>query len=444
MRWMTREIFGPKTLLLGVMCLGPIPGSLWAQGPRTETKFVEKTAANYLQLFKPAVKSASSATVRIICLGKEVALGTVVDTSGLILTKASEVKYPPKCKLPDGREIEAEVVAVEEKHDLMLLKVAHNGLSAVTLVPGEKQNATAGKWVVSSGISAEAPLAVGVISVAARKIEQSFLQRGLPNLASHGFMGVTPNTTDEEGNGVPLESVEANGAAFKAGLKAGDIVIRIKGKAIGNSSEMMALMHTTRPGEVIDLKVRRGDQEMDFRLTLMKRPSGNPRGEMQNRMGGELSDRRTFFPAILQHDTILKPNECGGPLCDLDGNCLGINIARAGRVESYALPGDAVTQILKEMKAGKHPFSGQFAGELLIKEEVKGLEDESAKAAKAVEEAQAKLKEAQGKVEDAEIARKLAEKKLKEKQEQLQKAKDREQEIQKLKKPKSVNSGSLG
>lgn len=443
MRWMTREIFGPKTLVLGLMCLGPVPGSLLAQGPKPENKFVDKNAVNYLQLFKPAVKSASSATVRIVCMGKEVALGTVVDSSGLILTKASEVKFPPKCKLPDGREIEAEVVAVEEKHDLMLLKVAHNGLNAVTMVPSEKQSATAGKWVVSSGHSADSPVAVGVISVAARTIPQSFLQR-MSNSVNHGFMGVTPTLSDEPGNGVPLESIEPNGAAYKAGVKPGDIVIRIKGKPVGNSTEMLALMQTTRPGEVIELKVRRGDQEMDFRLTLSKRSSGNARGEMQNKMGGELSERRTFFPTILQHDTILKPNECGGPLCDLDGNCLGINIARAGRVESYALPGEAVTQILKEMKAGKHPFSGQFPGELMIKEDIKGLEDESAKAAKAVEEAQAKLKEAQGKVEDAEIARKLAEKKLKEKQDQLQKAKDKELEIQKLKKPKSTASVPVG
>ena len=65
--------------------------------------------------------------------------------------------------------------------------------------------------------------------------------------------------------------------------------------------------------------------------------------------------RRTGFPAIIQHDMVLKPIDCGGPLVDLDGNVLGINIARAGRVESWALPPDIVKPIIKDMKEGKLP-----------------------------------------------------------------------------------------
>jgi serine protease Do len=53
---------------------------------------------------------------------------------------------------------------------------------------------------------------------------------------------------------------------------------------------------------------------------------------------------------ILQHDTVLKPEECGGPIVNLDGKAIGINIARAGRVESYAIPSEAVLPILEELK----------------------------------------------------------------------------------------------
>ena len=45
---------------------------------------------------------------------------------------------------------------------------------------------------------------------------------------------------------------------------------------------------------------------------------------------------------ILQHDSVLKPSECGGPLVDLDGKVVGINIARAGRTETYAIPSEVV------------------------------------------------------------------------------------------------------
>lgn len=432
-----------KAFVLGVLAASQSLGTSWAQSPKTEAKVPDKTNPSYLQVFKPAVKNASTATVKVLCLGKEVALGTIVDASGLVLTKASEVKFPPKCRLPDGRELEAEVVGVEEKHDLMLLRIPQSGLKAVTLLASAQQGATAGKWVVSPGGTDGNPLAVGVVSVPARTIEQSFLQRITAN-TNHGFMGVTPVLNSDKGGGVVLEEVDPLGAASKAGIKAGDMIVQIKGKRIQNSDEMLTLMRTTRPGEVIEVKVRRSEKEMEFRITLGKRPTGNLRGEMQNKMGGELSERRSFFPTILQHDTILKPHECGGPLCDLEGNCIGINIARAGRVESYALPVEVVIRLIEELKAGKHPFSGQFSGELLVKEEIKSLEEEKAKAEKAIADADAKVKEAKEKLEAAEKGRKEAEQKKKEKLEQLEKAKQREVEIQKLKQKNNSKPVSAG
>src|SRR5262249_54405804 len=43
----------------------------------------------------------------------------------------------------------------------------------------------------------------------------------------------------------------------------------------------------------------------------------------------------------------------GGPLVDLDGKAVGINIARAGRVESFAVPSDTVLALLPDLKSGK-------------------------------------------------------------------------------------------
>ena len=38
---------------------------------------------------------------------------------------------------------------------------------------------------------------------------------------------------------------------------------------------------------------------------------------------------------------MLQPWLCGGPLVNLDGEAIGLNIARAGRVTTYALPARA-------------------------------------------------------------------------------------------------------
>src|SRR5438034_2409763 len=72
-------------------------------------------------------------------------------------------------------------------------------------------------------------------------------------------------------------------------------------------------------------------------------------------MGSALSSRRNGYPSILQHDSVVKPTECGGPIVDLDGKVIGINICRAGRVESWAVPAEAVQPLLFDLMAGKLP-----------------------------------------------------------------------------------------
>ena len=75
-------------------------------------------------------------------------------------------------------------------------------------------------------------------------------------------------------------------------------------------------------------------------------------------VNGSISARSSGFTTIFMHDTVLMlPNQCGGPLVNLDGRAVGINIARAGRVSSYALPTavvrSQVTQMLSSAKSSQ-------------------------------------------------------------------------------------------
>jgi serine protease Do len=53
----------------------------------------------------------------------------------------------------------------------------------------------------------------------------------------------------------------------------------------------------------------------------------------------------------LQHDCSIAANDCGGPLIDLDGKLIGINIARSGRIQSFAIPINEVKQFLQRSLA---------------------------------------------------------------------------------------------
>ncbi|HEX7261604.1 MAG TPA: S1C family serine protease [Luteolibacter sp.] len=62
-------------------------------------------------------------------------------------------------------------------------------------------------------------------------------------------------------------------------------------------------------------------------------------------MSGEFSPRRSGFPRVMQHDILGSRKVTGGPLLDLDGHCLGMNIARANRAESFAIPLEDLKEI---------------------------------------------------------------------------------------------------
>ena len=63
----------------------------------------------------------------------------------------------------------------------------------------------------------------------------------------------------------------------------------------------------------------------------------------------------SHFPAVFQHDAILRAADCGGPVVDLDGRAIGLNISRPSRAATYAIPADVIVGLLDEMKAEKSP-----------------------------------------------------------------------------------------
>jgi serine protease Do len=182
-----------------------------------------------------------------------------------------------------------------------------------------------------------------------------------PPPANAGFLGVA---LDEAEGGARVALVERNSAAAKAGLRVNDVVTLIADTSIIDSESVVNTIRHHKPGDEIPIKVLRDGKEIDLRATLGKRPPIDhavARREFQNHLGSELSERRSGFPRILQHDMVLRPDDCGGPVVDLDGKALGINIARAGRVESYAIPAEAIQPLIDELKTGAPKPKPQLA-----------------------------------------------------------------------------------
>lgn len=307
------------------------------------------TNPKLLAPFKSIVAKSNESTVRVRGDDKDVALGTVVFPDGFILTKASELHGNISVRLSDGTEYEAKIHATHVPTDLALIKIDVKGLKPVTFADTKK--VPIGNWLAAAGDKSDA-VAVGIVSHGTRTL--SWPDDVIVN-ANRGFLGIIPvDEKDAEGKviGAKIESLDAKGGASKAGLKKNDIIIELNGKETKGQETLRAFLENLRPGDTVKLKVLREGEEKEFKATLTGQLAPN-RGDIQNAMGGELSGRRTGFPAVLQTDMVVAPRDCGGPVVDLEGKVLGVNIARAGRVETWILPSENIRPLLPELKAGK-------------------------------------------------------------------------------------------
>ncbi len=286
--------------------------------------------------FGSVVARASRATVRVLCEGEPVAQGTIVAADGYILTKASEVVAAPGqlvCQLHDGRKLAARVVGQLDEYDLAMLHVASDKLPTVRW--SRNQPPDVGSLLATPGVGRKEPLAVGIVSLAPRQI------------ARDAVLGI--RLRDATG-GVVVTEVLDDSAAALAGLEPGDQILELDSTGIATSDALVAEIQQRLPGDGIQIRLRRSDAELTLEARLGRRTELDLEySEFQSFLGGDLSFRRSGFPDVIQHDTFLMPEHCGGPLVDLEGRVVGINIARAERIASYALPAEQIVPRIEQL-----------------------------------------------------------------------------------------------
>jgi serine protease Do len=304
--------------------------------PLPRTRF--RNGEEVLRAFAPVSKATRDSIIKLNVDGETVALGAVVDTNGLALTKASELKKGKlTCWLASDQEVAVDQLAVDDEEDLALVRVHASGLKPIRW---SDEQVTMGQWAVTPGI-AETPHAVGIISAMPRRI------RG-----PQAFIGVR----FEPGGSTRIDDLLPGLGAEKAGLKPGDIIIGIENEVVTNREQVATRIRDCRDGQTVKLRIQRGTEQFNKEVRLMVPDAdesrfGFYRQQSLGRLGTEVSQRAEGFEQALEHDSVLPPWLCGGPLVNLDGKALGLNIARASRVTTYALPSALVLRILETLKA---------------------------------------------------------------------------------------------
>lgn len=263
--------------------------------------------------------------------------GVILTPDGYIATKASEFDDYQNLviRIGSARYDHFKVVGTDEAADITVVKVDASGLP----VPGAvSTEAPMGTLVVSNGSTTRSSRRpqLGTISANSRPI---------PN-GDTGYLGVIFGTP------CIIREVIKDGPADRAGAMNGDKILSVDGTDVTTLEAIFPILSKKKIGEQVTMRVKRKEKKVSYSITLGSRRKAlgeNMPEDSNDLISGGFSKRRDDFPMVLQHDTPSRFTLMGGPLLNLRGELIGMNIARVNRAENYALPISVVQESLQRI-----------------------------------------------------------------------------------------------
>lgn len=265
--------------------------------------------------------------------GELVSFGTVI-APDQVVTKASTLigQRGINFTLPGGKEVVPKRVDRRADNDLALFTVPDGKLKPVAFAPAK--DFPQGAWLITASAN-EVGMMAGVKAANPRLIKKQT-----------GVIGVILGRDGARVGGVLIDSVAPKGGAKEAGLQKGDVIIELEGIVIVQQAELKKELAKHEPGATLKIKVKRDDEEIDFEVLLGHREHIFAQFNSIAQISGPTSKRKSGFADIIQHDIPLSVSEMGGPMLNVKGECIGINISRINRAENYALPSEVVQQFI--------------------------------------------------------------------------------------------------
>ncbi len=69
-------------------------------------------------------------------------------------------------------------------------------------------------------------------------------------------------------HGALIVNLTANGSADRAGLKSGDVIVKVDGKEVNSIASLGDVLLSKEPGDVVPVQVQRGNQQLTITVTL--------------------------------------------------------------------------------------------------------------------------------------------------------------------------------
>ena len=271
------------------------------------------------QLFGKLAKEVEAATVNV-AVAEAQGSGVVVSRDGYILTAAHVISRPnldATITFADGSEAKAITLGVNRRMDSGMLKIIEKGKWPFLDI-GESAPVAKGQWVMAIGhpggltkgrglvyragrvlsnettnITSDCTLVGGdsggplvdldgyVIGIHSRigtqltenhhvpidtfSMEWDELTDSVVVGSTTAFLGVS-FSSDRTIN--KIEAISKNEGAEAAGMKKDDVIIKINGAETKNRSQFRRAMKKLKPGDDATFTVQRGEEEIDFDVTL--------------------------------------------------------------------------------------------------------------------------------------------------------------------------------
>jgi serine protease Do len=310
-----------------------------AVGQQSLESAYRTTGTEVVAAFEPQRMVLQTSSAIILDGRKEKACGVVISPEGHILTKASEVLEIKSIGVTVDQTSykDAKVLMIDPTWDVALLKIEATGLVPVNFAPTSA--VPQGSWVVANGATTRTTRRqlAGIVSAKIREIPA----------AGGAALGVVLNAKSKA---LEVDEVNEKSGAKEAGLQKGDVILAIEGTKVSKVEDIGKALKDHKAGTVVKVTYRREGKAItiDVRLSV--------RGEMfteqvsrNDQMSGDYSPRRSGFPRVMQTDILGNRSVQGGPLLDLEGRCIGMNIARANRAESFAIPVEDLKEVAERL-----------------------------------------------------------------------------------------------
>ncbi|MCS7019598.1 MAG: Do family serine endopeptidase [Cytophagales bacterium] len=130
---------------------------------------------------------------------------------------------------------------------------------------------------IASRTGSYAGYSFAVPSNLARKVAEDLIKYGVVQRA---FLGILINDVDSKKakelnlpvtEGVYVDSVIPNGSADAAGLRRGDVIVKVDGNKVKSVPELQESIGRKRPGEMVTLQLYRNGSPREIKLTLKSR-----------------------------------------------------------------------------------------------------------------------------------------------------------------------------